>query len=264
MLRAGRVGFTHAGNAPSWERLDEHACRVCGMYLFFCSSAAPNYVRRKLVSTRPDACAPRTHRGDLPQVATLRHRGSGVASSGHVLQAHGSDVLLRHSTYRLVAAARMLTVRSSADTRTNTARGRHLGPPRGRSPRRVYRWQKRARKTKRHSVRKHNHQSLHTLFADRNQRLKFVPPNAVHRAYRTKCAAKNPGDQSGPRSKRVDSMQTSSRSFLQQLQQKHTPRQKCTSAEDLASRKLPPWKMMCARTRRGRAQTQAQAKRRMS
>ena len=55
----------------------------------------------------------------------------------------------------------MLTGRSSADTRTNTARGRHLGPPRGRSPRRVYRWQKRARKTKRHSVRKTNHQSLH-------------------------------------------------------------------------------------------------------
>ena len=66
-------------------------------------------------------------------MATLRHRGSGVAISGYVLQAHGSDV----------------------------ARGRYLGPPRGRIPRRVYRWQKRARKTKRHSVRKTNHQSLH-------------------------------------------------------------------------------------------------------
>ena len=60
-----------------------------------------------------------------------------------------------------VAAARMLTVRSSADTRTNTARGRYLGPPRGRSTRRVYRWQKRAWKTKRNSVRKTNHQGLH-------------------------------------------------------------------------------------------------------
>ena len=40
--------------------------------------------------------------------------------------------------YRLVAAARMLTVRLSADTRTNTARGRYLGPPRGRSPRKIY------------------------------------------------------------------------------------------------------------------------------
>ena len=137
MLRARRVGFTLSGNAPSWEKLDAHACGVCGMYLFGCSSEAPNHVRWTLVSTRPDACAPRKRRCDLPQVATLRHRGSGVASSSHVLQAHGSDVLLRHGTH-LVAAARMLTVRSSADTRTNTARGRYLGPPRGRSPRRVY------------------------------------------------------------------------------------------------------------------------------
>ena len=60
-----------------------------------------------------------------------------------------------------VAAARMLTGRPSADTRANTARGRDVGPPRGRSSRRVYRWQKRARKTKRHSARKTNHQSLH-------------------------------------------------------------------------------------------------------
>ena len=68
------------------------------MYLFGCSSEAPNHVRRT-VSTRPDACAPRKHRFDLPQVATLPHRGSEVASSGHVLQAHGSDVLLRHATH---------------------------------------------------------------------------------------------------------------------------------------------------------------------
>ena len=79
MAVMSRVGFTHAGNAPSWERLDAHACGVCGMYLFGCSSEAPNHVRRTLVSTRPDACAPRKHRCDLPQVATLRHRGSGVA-----------------------------------------------------------------------------------------------------------------------------------------------------------------------------------------
>ena len=76
-----------------------------------------------------------------------------------------------------------------------------------------------------------------------------------------KVQPRNAGDQSRPNIKRVDSMQTSSRSFLQQLQQKHTPRQRYTSAEDLVSRKLPPWKLMCARTRRGRAQTQARAKR---
>ena len=63
-----------------------------------------------------------------------------------------------------VAAARRLTVRSSADTRTSTARGRYLRPPHGRSPRKVYIWHKRARKIKRHSVRNTNHQSLHNSF----------------------------------------------------------------------------------------------------
>ena len=49
---------------------------------------------------------------DLPQVAKLRLGGVGVATSGHVLQAHGSDVLLSHATHfqrRLVAAARSFT-----------------------------------------------------------------------------------------------------------------------------------------------------------
>ena len=104
-----------------------------------------------------------------------------------------------------------------------------------------------------------------TLFADRNQRLDIYAPECFTQiSIVPKVQPRNPGDQSRPNSKRVDSMQTSSRSFLQQLQQKHTPRQKCTSAEDLASRKLPPWKMMCARTHRGRAQTQDQAKTRMA
>ena len=60
-----------------------------------------------------------------------------------------------------VAAARLLTGRSSTDKRNNIARGRSLGPRRGRSSRRVYRWQKRGRKTKQHSVRKINHHRLH-------------------------------------------------------------------------------------------------------
>ena len=38
-------------------------------------------------------------RFDLPQVEKLRLGGVGVATSGHVLQAHGSDVLLRHATH---------------------------------------------------------------------------------------------------------------------------------------------------------------------
>ena len=73
----------------------------------------------------------------------------------------GSEMCIRDS---YVAAARRLTVRSSADTRTSTARGRYLRPPHGRSPRKVYIWHKRARKIKRHSVRNTNHQSLHNSF----------------------------------------------------------------------------------------------------
>ena len=69
------------------------------MYLFGCSSEASNHVRRTLVSTRPDACAPQKRRCDLLQVARVRHRGSGFASSSHILQAHESDVLLRHATH---------------------------------------------------------------------------------------------------------------------------------------------------------------------
>ena len=38
------------------------------------------------------------HSNDLPQVARLRCCGDGVASSGLVLQAHGSGVLLRLAT----------------------------------------------------------------------------------------------------------------------------------------------------------------------
>ena len=132
------------------------------MFLFGCSSEAPSHVRRILVSTRPDTCVPRKHRCDLPQAATLQHRGGGVASSGHVLQAHGSECcshMLHIFRYRLVVAARMQPVRPLADKRTNTARGRTTSR---RNPSRVYGWQKRARKTKRrHSVLKTNHQSLH-------------------------------------------------------------------------------------------------------
>ena len=73
---------------------------------------APAHVRRVLGSIRPDSCAPRKHRFDLPQVEKLRLGGVGVATSGHVLQAHGSDVLLKHDTSvtcRLVVAAKMQT-----------------------------------------------------------------------------------------------------------------------------------------------------------
>ena len=65
---------------------------------------------------------------ESPALATsCRHTGHMCCSDMLHIFRHG-----------LVAAARMLTSRSSADTRTNTARGRYLGPPRGRSPRWVY------------------------------------------------------------------------------------------------------------------------------
>ena len=78
--------------------------------------------------------------------------------------------------------------------------------------------------------------------------------------YRTECAAKNPGDQSGPRSKRVDSGQTSSwssssharRSARQPRQQKLTPAEAHSSR-----RKLPPVERMCVRGRRQGPTTQA-------
>ena len=132
--------------------------------------------------------------------------------------------------YRLVAAARMLTVRSSADTRTNTARRRYLGPPRGRSPHRVY--VAAARKLRgRSSADNHTNTAFAegildnfagearagftddrkargrlngtpnanpttkvctTLFADRNQRLEIVPPNAVHRAVSYRLCSQEP------------------------------------------------------------------------
>ena len=67
----------------------------------------------------------------------------------------------------------MLTGQPSSDIPTNTARERYLGPPRGRSPRRLYGRQKLVRKTKWHSVRETNHQSLHNSI----RRPKSTPRN---------------------------------------------------------------------------------------
>ena len=149
----------------------------------------------------------------------------------------------------------MLTGRSSADTRTNTARGRHLGPPRGRSPRRVYRWQKRARKTKRHSVRKTNHQSLHnsirrpestprncapecctqsSIVPNVQPRTQVISPGPVANGL-TQC---RPPAEAPPA---TPAPAYASHASRRSLQQKHT------SAED----SFPPWKNVCARTATG-------------
>ena len=82
--------------------------------------------------------------------------------------------------------------------------------------------------------------------------------------YRTKCAAKNPGDQSGPRRKRVDSMQISSWSSSSHAsssvrlprQQKLTPAEAHSSRSTLQQKKPPPpWKeCVCAHGDRVRRQ----------
>ena len=76
--------------------------------------------------------------------------------------------------------------------------------------------------------------------------------------YRTKCTAKNPGDQSGPRSKRGDSMQTSSwsssshtsSSVRQPRQQKLTPAEAHSSRRSALRKKVPPVERICVPARR--------------
>ena len=108
------------------------------------------YPPRRLRSTKSQV---RPTAGGYAPASLQRSRQLWPHHIGTRVRLCSSD-MLNIFRYTFVAEARMLTVRSSADTRTNTARGRYIGPPRGRSPRRVYGWQKRARKTKRHSVRK--------------------------------------------------------------------------------------------------------------
>ena len=204
-----------------------------------------------------------------------------ATSCTHTGQMCCSD-MLHIFRYRLVAAARMLTVRSSADTRTNTARGRYLGPPRGRSPRSVYRWQKRARKTKRHSVHKTNHQSLHnsirrpestprncapecctqsSIVPNVQPRTQVISPGPIANGL-TQC---RPPAEVPPATPAAAYASHASRSSFQQ---KHTP----------AEESFPPWKeCVCAhgdRVRRQKprlpkratrhAQAQAQANRLMT
>ena len=228
------------------------------MYLFGCSSEAPNHVRRTLVSTRPYACAPRSTGATYRwlRCGTVAAESPAPATScRHTGQMCCSD-MLHIFRYRLVAAARMLTVRSSADTRTNTARRRYLGPPRGRNPRRSYRWQKRARKTKRHSVRKTNNQSLH--YSDRrpestprNCDPEFCTQSNIVPNLQTRSQVISPGPvangltQCRPPAETPPATPTAayaSHASRSSLQQKHTP------AEDSS----PPWnECVCARTATG-------------
>ena len=159
----------------------------------------------------------------------------------------------------------MLTIRSSADKRTNTARGRNLGPSRGRSPRKVYRWQKRARKTKRHSVRKSNHQSLHNSI----RRPESTPSNCAPECCTQSSIVPNvqpktqviiPGPVENGLTQRRPPVESppatpaaayACHASRRSLQQKHTPPEEAHSG-----RKLPPVESMCARARQQRPTTE--------
>ena len=202
------------------------------MYLFGCRWEAPNHVRRTLVSTRPDACAPRKHRCGLPQVATLRYRGK----RSRQLRPRPAGTRVRCAAQTcstsfgiVVAAARMLTVRSSADTRINSTRevswttswenpaqglcvcstdanrpilSRHTHKH---STRKVSwttsrekpaqgLWMAETRVEDQTALRTQNQHSkiCTTLFADRHQCLEIVPPNAVHRAVSYRMCSQEP------------------------------------------------------------------------
>ena len=137
---------------------------------------------------------------DLPQVTKPRRCGVGVVNSGHVLQAHGSDALLRLYTdvgYAWISAQAFL---GCSDAREQT----HRLTPVGRSPCKgdipvlckihTPRLQK--------SARGNNNRLCTTLFADRNRRLETVRPNALH----LMCSLERQVISPGPGSKRVDSI----------------------------------------------------------
>ena len=134
-------------------------------------------VRVSLKSAQTN-CALRYHaQPDLPQVTKLRRCGVGVVNSGHVLQAHGSDALLRLYTdvgYAWISAQAFL---GCSNAREQT----HRLTPVGRSPCKgdipvlckihTPRLQKPARG--------YNNKLCTTIFANRNRRLETVLPNAL-------------------------------------------------------------------------------------
>ena len=140
---------------------------------------------------------------DLPQVTKPRRCGVGVVNSGNVLQAHGSDALLRLYTdvgYAWILAQAFLGCSNARDQT-------HRLTPVGRSPCKgdilvlckthTPRLQK--------SARGNNNKLGTTLFADRNRRPKTVRPNALH----LMCSLERQVISPGPDSKRVDSIGSS-------------------------------------------------------
>ena len=137
---------------------------------------------------------------DVLQVTKLRRCGVGLVNSGLVLQAHGSDALLRLYTdvgYAWISAQAFL---GCSNAREQT----HRLTPVGRSPCKgdipvlckihTPRLQK--------SARRNNNRLCTILFADRNRRLETVLPNALH----LMCSRERQVISPGPGSKRIDSI----------------------------------------------------------
>ena len=137
---------------------------------------------------------------DLLQVTKLRRCGVGVINSGHVLQAHGSDALLRLYTDVATRGFQRRPFLGCSNARKQT----HRRTPVGRSPCKgdipvlckihTPRLQK--------SARGNNNNLCTTLFADPNRRLETVRPNALHLL----CSLERQVISPGPGSNRVDSI----------------------------------------------------------
>ena len=121
MLRAERLGLTHAGDVPSWEDLTRTRaeCVVC-TYLVATRKLPTTSTRHSSVPTQTRALRESTgatYRRWLRCGGMAAESPAPAMSCRHTDQMCCSD-MLHIFRYRLVAAARMLTVRYSADTRT--------------------------------------------------------------------------------------------------------------------------------------------------
>ena len=137
---------------------------------------------------------------DLPQVTKLRRCGVGVFNSGHVLQAHGSDALLKLYTdvgYAWISAQAFLGC-SNASEQTRWLTPVRMSPCKGDIPVLCKIHTPRLQK----SARGNNNKLCTTLFADRNRQLETVRPNALH----LMCSLERQVISPGPGSKRVDSI----------------------------------------------------------
>ena len=136
----------------------------------------------------------------LLQVTKLRRCGVGVVNSGHVLQAHGSDALLRLYTdvgYAWISAQVSL---GCSNVREQT----HRLTPVGRSPCKgdIPVLCKILTPRLQQSASGNNNKVCTTLFADRNRRLETVRPNALH----LMCSLERQVISPGPGRKWVDSI----------------------------------------------------------